>query len=131
GATQRVAAARQRKGESMSDLTKLPQAPDACLPPGVKDPHGKDAFEVRFGTATLEATPTGSVQHPTNGDEARYGDRSGTYTKCLAQKTYGVVDPDAFKKFRTALDSGDPKAFEVAGLLGAGRKLNGPLGSYA
>jgi hypothetical protein len=120
----------------MSDLTKLPHAPNACLPKGVTDPHGKDAFEVRFGTATLEATPTGSVPHTTNGDEERYKDKSGTYTKCLAQKTYGVVEPDAFKKFRTALGSADGSTpgtadFEVAGLLGAGRKLNGPLGAFA
>jgi hypothetical protein len=120
----------------MSDLSKLPQAPKACLPPGVTDQHGKDAFEVRFGTATLEATPTGSVKHTTNGDEERYKDKSGTYSKCLAQKTYGVVEPTAFKKFRTALGSADGSIpgtanFEVAGLLGAGRPLNGPLGAFA
>ena len=120
----------------MADLTKLPQATNACLPPGVTDQHGKDAFQVRFGTATAEAAPTGSVPHTTNGDETLYADKSGTYTKCLAQKTYGVVDPNAFKKIRTALGSSDGVTpgtadFEVAGLLGAGRKLNGPLGAFA
>jgi hypothetical protein len=120
----------------MSDLSKLPQAAKTCLPPGVTDPHGKDAFEVRFGTATLEATPTGSVKHPTNGDEELYADKSGTYTKCLKQDRPGVVNPKAFKKFRVALGSADGKTpgtadFEVSGLLGAGRKLNGPLGAFA
>jgi len=120
----------------MADLTKLPQAAKLCLPSGVTDHHGKDAFEVRFGTATLEATPTGSVKHTTNGDEERYADKSGTYTKCLKQKGYGVVDPNAFKLFRTALGTADGTTlgtadFEVAGLLGAGRKLNGPLGAFA
>ncbi len=120
----------------MSDLSKLPQAAKACLPAGVTDPHGKDAFEVRFGTATLEATPTGSVKHTTNGDEERYPDKSGTYTKCLKQDTYGVVNPHAFKLFRTALGTPDGSVpgtadFEVPGLLGAGRKLNGPLGAFA
>jgi hypothetical protein len=120
----------------MADLTKLPQAGKLCLPSGVTDHHGKDAFEVRFGTATLEATPTGSVKHTTNGDEERYADKSGTYTKCLKQKGYGVVDPNAFKLFRTALGTADGTTlgtadFEVAGLLGAGRKLNGPLGAFA
>jgi len=38
----------------MADLTELPQAGKPCLPSGVTDHHGKDAFEVRFGTATLE-----------------------------------------------------------------------------
>jgi hypothetical protein len=119
----------------MSDLTKLPQAAKACLPPHVAD-HELDAFEVRFGTATREATPTGSVKHPTNGDEALYPDKSGTYTKCLAQKTYGVVEPGAFALFRAALGgaAGSPPGtadFEPCGLLGAGRKLNGPLGAFA
>jgi hypothetical protein len=120
----------------MSNLSKLPQAAKACLPLGVTDQHGKDAFEVRFGTATLEATPTGSVKHTTNGDEELYADRSGTYTKCLKQDKPGVVNPKAFKKFREALGSADGKTpgtadFEVSGLLGAGRKLNGPLGAFA
>lgn len=120
----------------MSDLTKLPQASKACLPAAVTDQHGKDAFQVRFGTATNEATPTGTAQHTTNGDEALYADHSGTYTKCLAQKTYGVVVPSAFKLFRTALGTADGATpgtadFEAAGLLGAGRKLNGPLGAFA
>ena len=76
------------------------------------------------------------MKHPTNGDEARYPDKSGTYTKCLKQKTYGVVDPTAFTLFRTALGSADGTTigtanFEVPGLLGEGRKLNGPLGAFA
>jgi hypothetical protein len=120
----------------MSDLSKLPPTPPACLPPGVTDQHGKDAFEVRFGTATVEATPTGSVSHPTNGDEELYPDKSGTYSKCLKQDNDGVVNPHAFKLFRKALGSADGTItgtadFEVPGLLGAGRKLNGPLGAFA
>src|ERR1700710_564624 len=120
----------------MSDLSKLPQASAACMPAGVTDQHGKDAFEVRFGTATLEATPTGSVTHKTNGDEELYPDKSGTYTKCLKQDTYGVVHPHSFHLFRKALGSADGTVpgtadFEVSGLLGAGRKLNGPLGSFS
>jgi hypothetical protein len=120
----------------MSDLSKLPQAAKACLPPGVTDPHGKDAFEVRFGTATLEATKTGSVKHTTNGDEELYPDKSGTYSKCLKQDKPGVVNPNAFKLFRKALGNASGTItgtadFEVPGLLGAGRKLNGPLGAFA
>ena len=120
----------------MADLKKLPQASKGCLPAGVTDHHGKSAFEVRFGTATEEATPIGSVKHPTNGDEERYLDKSGTYSKCLKQKSYGIVDPNSFKLFRTALGSADGAIpgtadFEVPGLLGAGRKLNGPLGAFA
>jgi hypothetical protein len=120
----------------MADLTKLPQAPIGCLPAGVTDQHGKDAFEVRFRTATAEATPTGSVLHSTNGDEALYPDKSGTYTKCLMQIGFGIVSPAAFTLFRAALGSSNGAIvgtgdFEAPGLLGGTRKLNGPLGAFA
>jgi hypothetical protein len=114
----------------MHHLSALPQASAACVPAGVTDQQGKDAFEVRFGTATAEATKTGSVTHATNGDE-NLADHSGSYTKCLQQAGFGVVDPGAFTKFKAALTSGNPTDFEVAGLLGGTRKLNGPLGAFA
>ena len=88
----------------MSDLTKLPQASSGCLPAGVTDQHGKDGFEVRFGTATAEATKTGTVTHTTNGDEV-LADKSATYTKCLNQTGYGIVGPAAFALFKAALAS--------------------------
>ncbi len=72
------------------------------LSTGVTDQHGKDAFEVRFGTATAEAIKTGSVAHPTNGDEG-LPDKSATFTKCLMQKGFGIVDPAAFTLFKAAL----------------------------
>ena len=120
----------------MSDLTKLPQASNPCLPAGVTDQHGKDAFEVRFGTATKEATKTGTVPHTTNGDEALYADKSGTYTKCVLQNAPGVVNPAAFTKFRAALGSANGATpgtanFEGPGLLGGNRRLNGPQGAFA
>ena len=120
----------------MADLSKLPQAPAKCVPTGVTDQHGKDVFELRFGTATKDATKTGTVHHTTNGDEALYPDKSGTYSKGLVQKSYGVVDPTAFTAFRTALGSADGTVtgtadFEVPNLLGGKRKLNGPLGAFA
>ena len=114
----------------MADLTKLPPVPAGCLPTGVTDQHGKDAFEVRFGTATAEATKTGTVTHTTNGDET-LADRSATYTKCLNQTGFGIVDPAAFALFKAALASGVPTDFEKPGLLGGTRKQNGPLGAFA
>ena len=114
----------------MADLTKLPPVPAGCLPTGVTDQHGKDAFEVRFGTATAEATKTGTVLHTTNGDET-LADHSATYTKCLMQTGFGIVDPAAFTLFKAALSSGVPTDFEKPGLLGGTRKLNGPLGAFA
>jgi hypothetical protein len=120
----------------VADLSKLPQPAPKCFPSGVTDQHGKDVFVLRFGTATQDAVATGSVTQTTNGDEQKYSDRSGTYTKGILQKTYGVVDPRAFFLFREALGSADGTTpgtanFEVGGLLGGKRKLNGPLGAFA
>jgi len=112
----------------MADVTKLPQASAGCVPAGVTDQHGKDAFEVRFGTATAEATKTGSVTHTTNGDET-LPDKSATYTKCLKQSGFGIVDPAALALFKAALAGGNPTDFEKPGLLGGTRKENGPLGA--
>ena len=43
-----------------------------------------------------------------NGDEARYADKSGTYTKGLLQDAIGVVNAAAYHSFKKALGSGDP-----------------------
>lgn len=116
----------------MPHLSTLPQAADVCIPADVKDQHGKDAFEVRFGTAARNAEATGSVPHTANGDEIRFPDKSGTYTKALKQAGYGLVDLDAFRKFRHATEHPESgNAFELPGMLGGGRPLNGPLGAFA
>lgn len=65
-----------------------------------------------------------------NGDEARYGDKSGTYTKGVLQARIGVVDPAAYQSFKKALASGAPADFENI-VLGGLRTLNGPQGGLA
>jgi hypothetical protein len=119
----------------MANLNKLPQPAVACLPAGVTDQHGKDAFIVRFGTETQEAVPTGSVAHTPNTDLTKFPDGLGTYTKALKQVSAGIVDPPTFDQFLMAcgLKSGGPLGdFEHANIkLGGTRKLNGPLGAFA
>jgi hypothetical protein len=119
----------------MADLNQLPQPNAACLPGGVTDQHGKDAFIVRFGTATREAVPTGSVSHSASTDLAKFPDGLGTYTKGLKQISPGIVDPTTFDQFLKAcgLKPGGPLGdFEQPGIqLGGTRKLNGPLGAFA
>jgi hypothetical protein len=119
----------------MADLNKLPQPTPTCLPAGVTDPDGKAAFIVRFGTATKEAVPTGSVSHPQNSDLTNFPDGLGTYTKALKQSSAGIVDPATFSQFLNAcgLHPGGPLGdFENTNIkLGGTRKLNGPLGAFA
>src|SRR5262245_10727723 len=119
----------------MANLNNLPQPAVTCLPAGVTDQHGKDAFIVRFGTATNEAVPTGSVAHTPNTDLTKFPDGLGTYTKALKQVSAGIVDPPTFEQFLKAcgLKPGGPLGdFEHANIkLGGTRKLNGPLGAFA
>ena len=65
-----------------------------------------------------------------NGDEARYADKSGTYTKGILQTGVGLVDLAAYETFIKALKSGDPTDFEKI-VLGGPRTLNGPQGGLA
>src|SRR5262249_16009176 len=58
------------------------------LPDRVIDPRVKKSFAIRVKTATKEARiPV--PPHTTNGDEERYPDKSGTYTKGILQDGIG------------------------------------------
>jgi len=66
--------------------------------------------------------------HTTNGDENRYADKSGTYTKCLLQDGYGRVNLSAYNSMKAAFTSGDPADFEKI-IMGGPRPLNNPQGA--
>src|SRR5271169_2004568 len=87
------------------------------------------SYANRAGTAANDAFIPAPRQ-PDNGDEARYADKSGTYTKCVKQAGIGVVDPAAYLTFKQALTSGDPADF-AAITMGGARTLNGPQGGLA
>jgi hypothetical protein len=99
------------------------------LPLGVSDRRAVAAFEVRINAAAGEAQiPV--PPHTTNGDESRYPDKIATYSKCLKQDAPCLVNLQAYKLFRKALDSGKPSAFANL-LLGGARTLNNPQAAYA
>ena len=67
---------------------------------GMSDPRVRQSFALRVEAATRDALiPV--PPHTTNGDEARYPDKSGTYTKGILQDGIGLVNPSAFQTFRT------------------------------
>ena len=93
------------------------------------DPRVTQSFAIRIGAATAEAQiPV--PPHTTNGDEARYPDKSGTYSKGILQDGIGLVNRPAFQTFRNAINAGTFAAFENV-VLGGPRTLNGPLGGRA
>jgi hypothetical protein len=66
-----------------------------------------------------------------NGDEERYADKSGTYTKGILQAGVGLVDLAAYESFRKALTSGNPADFDKITIGPGGRTQNGPQGGLA
>jgi hypothetical protein len=95
-------------------------------PYGVSNSRVHKSFALRVSAARNEARiPV--PPHTTNGDEARYSDKSATYTKGLRQDGPCRVNLSAYETLKTALNSGEPNDFEKI-TLGGTRKLNGPQG---
>jgi hypothetical protein len=87
------------------------------------------ALAVRTQTTGHDAFAAAPAQID-NGDEARYADKSGTYTKGILQEGIGLVDLAAYQSLINALSSGAPADFEQI-VLGGPRTLNGPQGGLA
>jgi hypothetical protein len=87
------------------------------------------ATVVRSQTTIADALVPAPAQVD-NGDEARYPDKSGTYTKGVLQSGIGIVDPAAYKTFKRALSTGAQADFNNI-TLGGPRTLNGPQGGLA
>ncbi len=98
-------------------------------PLGVTNDRVLQSFTDRVLAATREALiPV--PPHTTNGDETRYPDKSGTYSKGLLQDGPGRVNLAAFQSLKTALASGRPSDFERI-IIGGPRTQNGPQGALA
>jgi hypothetical protein len=121
----------------MSNVGSLPNPGLPCIPADVTSPsHEFDAFHYAFGVARQNAVATGSIAHPDNGDEARYIDKSGTYSKGLKQAGPGLVDLSTFNKFRSAYSATGNGDLQALGTLigtpgSAYSKLNSPQAAFA
>jgi hypothetical protein len=87
------------------------------------------AFRVRF-EAALAQRNLPIPDHPTNGDEERFSNKIGTYSKGLPHNSRGEVDLGAYTGLIRALSSGDPDDFEAITLAGE-RKLVNPQAGLA
>lgn len=95
----------------------------------VDNPRVLQALNLRIAKATADSlVPV--PPHTTNGDEQRYSDHSGSYSKPLLQDDICVVNPAAWDSFKKALKSGKNSDFEAI-ILGGTRTLNGPQSSYS
>jgi hypothetical protein len=98
-------------------------------PAGVNNRRVSEAFELRVAEAVQDAS-VGAATNLNNGDEARYADKGGTYTKALPHDGFGRVNLNAYQTFQTALNSGDFSDFQNI-IMGGTRTLNGPQGGLA
>src|SRR5215471_11081889 len=81
-------ASAQSDGPGAAETIQLPQT--------INDPRVQKSFTIRVRTAVKEAViPV--PPHTTNGDEERYSDKSGTYSKGLLQDGIGLVNPAAYR----------------------------------
>jgi hypothetical protein len=103
--------------------------PNAGGRPNVTDKRVIEAFKLRVAMATQDALVP-AAENVNNGDDARYPDKGGTYTKGLPHDSFGRVDPTAYGTFKTALASGKFSDFENI-IMGGTRTLNGPQAGLA
>jgi hypothetical protein len=69
---------------------------------GVTNRRVIEATELRVAEAIADARVLAAT-NVNNGDEARYADKGGTYTKGLLHDNFGRVDLRAYQTFKTAL----------------------------
>jgi membrane-associated phospholipid phosphatase len=96
---------------------------------GVTNRRVIEAMELRVAEAMADARVLAAT-NVNNGDEARYADKGGTYTKGLLHDNFGRVDLRAYQTFKTALNSGEFSDFQNI-IMGGTRTLNGPQGGLA
>ena len=87
------------------------------------------AFQVRMRAADL-ARERQHIEQTANGDEDRYPNRIGNYSKGFPHNNLGEVEPAAYNAFLAALATADPADFESLP-MGLGRKLTNPLSGMA
>jgi hypothetical protein len=96
---------------------------------GVTNRRVIEAMELRVAEAIGDARVLAAT-NVNNGDEARYADKGGTYTKGLLHDNFGRVDLRAYQTLKTALNSGEFSDFQNI-IMGGTRTLNGPQGGLA
>lgn len=85
-----------------------------------------ESFEIRVEAAKDELQ-RGVIFHQTNGDEERYPDFIGNFSKTLPHNSLGEVDPAAYRALLDALETGDFDELEQVPQGGVLSYLN-PLG---
>lgn len=89
----------------------------------------KRSYDYRVSAAKL-AKKRLIVTHLNNGDEERYANKIGSYSKALPHNQLGEVDLNAYATLAKAVQTKNPADFEAI-QLGLGRKLTSPQAGLA
>ncbi len=113
-------------------LNSLPQtttsASAAAIGPLLGAARADKARQIRYNAADFQRNmPLPS--HPDNGDEARYSNKIGSYSKALPHNTLGEVNLTSYNQLITALSTGKAADFEAI-TLGGTRPLVNPQAAY-
>jgi hypothetical protein len=79
--------------------------------PSIEDSRSDQAYAVREAAAHAQRDLP-AVTHTTNGDEALYANKIGSFSKGLPHNNLGEVDVTAFNALVNAMNSGVPADFE-------------------
>jgi hypothetical protein len=115
--------ARPGNATAPEGLRKASSRPQQCAE------RANDARQIRLVAAQFQRSHT-VLDHPDNGDEARYPDRSACYSKGLPHDGQGIVDPIAYERLREALTTGKSEDFARIP-LGGSRPLVEPQMAFA
>src|SRR6201999_442618 len=91
--------------------------------------RNKKSFKYRSGMAEM-ARLRPVVTQQNNGDEDRYANKIGSYTKALPHNALGEVDLAAYATLAKAIQTQVPADFDAI-QLGLGRKLTSPQAGLA
>src|SRR6185295_11666204 len=90
---------------------------------------GHEAYKIRHEAALFHRKQP-SARHLTNGDERRYANAVGNFTKALPHTMDGLVVPEAYAALRHAMSTADPTDFDAIPKGGVG-KLSNPQSAFA
>ena len=98
------------------------------LPAGVNNSRVAQAFALRVEEAFQDALVPAAI-NVSNGDDALYPDKGGTYSKGLPHDQYGRVDLNAYASFKHAISTGKSSDYAKIITHNAPHTLNGPQGA--
>ena len=114
---------------SRAKAAPVPPGKDVGSSVGYQSFRQARAYEVRLAAAEM-ARNRPHVAHASNGDETRYGNRIGSFSKGLPHDSLGEVDAAAYGALMSAIASGTMAEFDRIPMGGA-VKLTNPLAGLA